>query len=103
MYLMLQQDEPDDFVIGTGTSHSVGDFVKAAFATVGITDWKEYVDIDPRYYRPSEVDNLIADTRKAKEKLGWEPKVTFDLLVKKMMKHDLEKAGLHDHADEIKI
>ena len=103
MYLMLQQDEPDDFVIGTGTSHSVGDFVKAAFATVGITDWKEYIDIDPRYYRPSEVDNLIADARKAKEKLGWEPKVSFDTLVKKMMKYDLESAGLHERAEEIKI
>lgn len=93
MYLMLQQPEPDDFVIGTGTSHSVEDFVKAAFKAVGIDDWKQYIEIDPRYYRPSEVDNLIADTSKAKEKLGWEPKVTFDELVEKMMRHDLEQYG----------
>lgn len=103
MYLMLQQDEPDDFVIGTGGSHSVGDFVAAAFATVGITDWKKYIEIDPRYYRPSEVDNLIADARKAKEKLGWEPKVGFDELVKRMMKYDLEKYGVEDRVKDIKI
>jgi GDPmannose 4,6-dehydratase len=94
MWLMLQQDEPDDFVIGTGETHSVSDFVQAAFKTVGIDDWKQYVEIDPRYYRPSEVDNLIADTRKAKEKLGWESKIGFDELVKKMMKYDLEKYGV---------
>ncbi len=103
MWMMLQQDAPDDFVIGTGTSHSVGDFLKAAFDAVGIEDWKDYVGIDPRYYRPSEVDNLIADARKAKEKLGWAPKVTFGELVKKMMKHDLEKVGLLDEAKKIAI
>ncbi len=93
MWLMLQQDTPDDFVIGTGETHSVEDFVAAAFKTAGIDDWKQYVEIDPRYYRPSEVDNLIADPRKAKEKLGWEAKVGFDELVRKMMKHDMEKYG----------
>jgi len=94
MYLMLQQDAPDDFVIGTGESHSVSDFVTAAFKVAGIDDWKKYIEIDPRYYRPSEVDNLIADASKANEKLGWKPKVTFDELVKKMMKNDLEKYGV---------
>jgi GDPmannose 4,6-dehydratase len=93
MYLMLQQPEPDDFVIGTGESHSVEDFVREAFKVAGINDWKGYVEIDPRYYRPSEVDNLIADASKAKKKLGWEPKVGFEELVKKMMRHDLEKYG----------
>lgn len=94
MYLMLQQAEPDDFVIGTGESHSVEDFVKAAFKAAGIDDWKNYVEIDPRYYRPSEVDDLIADTRKAEEKLGWKPKIGFNDLVKKMMAYDLEKYGV---------
>lgn len=94
MYLMLQQPAPDDFVIGTGASHSVRDFVEAAFRVVGINDWKEYIEIDPRYYRPSEVDNLIADASKARAILGWEPKVGFDGLVKKMMQYDLKKYGV---------
>ena len=88
--MMLQQDEPDDFVIGTGQSHSVKDFLVKAFSVAGITDWEKYVEIDPKYYRPAEVDSLIADTTKAKTKLGWEPKVKFDELVEIMMKHDLE-------------
>ena len=102
MYLILQQPRPEDFVIGTGKSHSVGEFVEAAFRTVGIDDWKQYVEIDPRYYRPSEVDNLIADARKAKEELGWEPRVGFETIVRKMVKHDLEKYGLHEQAKKIK-
>ena len=102
MWLMLQQPEPDDYVIGTGFSHSVGDFVEAAFAAVGIVDWKTYVTIDSRYYRPSEVDNLVADIRKAKERLHWQPRTDFDTLVKKMMRYDLEKHGLHDYAKKIK-
>ncbi|HEY5220746.1 MAG TPA: GDP-mannose 4,6-dehydratase [Candidatus Paceibacterota bacterium] len=94
MWLMLQHPTPDDFVIGTGESHSVEDFVKTAFAVAGIDDWKGHVEIDPRYYRPSEVDDLIADTRKAKEELGWEPKINFDGLVKRMVKYDLENHGV---------
>ena len=94
MYLMLQQDTPDDFVIGTGESHSVSEFAAAAFKVGGIDDWEKYIEIDPRYYRPSEVDNLIADTRKAREKLGWQPKVGFNELVKKMMENDLAKYGV---------
>ena len=100
MWLMLQHSEPDDFVIGTGTSHSVQDFVEAAFGAVGL-DWEDYVEIDPRYYRPSEVDNLIADARKAKEKLGWSPKTEFTVLVKKMLKHDLIRQGLKEKAEKI--
>ena len=102
MWLMLQQPEPDDYVIGTGESHSVGDFVKAAFALVGL-DWKQYVEIDPRYYRPSEVEDLRADITKAKEKLGWQPKTDFATLVAKMMKHDLEAHGLHDYAEKCRL
>ena len=94
MWRILQQDEPDDFVIGTGESHSVEDFVSAAFAAAGIGDWKKYVEIDPRYYRPTEVDDLIADARKAKEKLGWEAKVKFPELVKKMVASDLAHYGV---------
>jgi GDPmannose 4,6-dehydratase len=101
MYLMLQQPEPEDFVIGTGESHSVGDFVAAAFKAAGIPDWKSYIEIDPRYYRPTEVENLIADAAKAKKTLGWQPKVGFETLVKKMMKHDLLQHGLRDEAEKI--
>lgn len=90
-WLMLQQEKPDDYVIGTGQSHSVKDFVAAAFKCVGIDDWENYIEIDPRYYRPSEVDDLIADASKAKEKLGWEPKVKFDDLVKKMVDNNLKE------------
>lgn len=103
MYLILQQEKPDDYVIGTGQSRSVEDFVTAAFASVGISDWKSYVEIDPRYYRPSEVENLIADASKAKRELGWEPKVKFEELVKIMMKHDLKAHDLIKEADAIKL
>jgi GDPmannose 4,6-dehydratase len=90
MWLMLQQDAPDDFVIGTGESHSIREFVEKAFAFVGISNWEKHVGIDPRYYRPSEVDNLIADAAKAKSVLGWKPKVKFDALVKIMMEEELK-------------
>ncbi len=101
MYLMLQQQEPEDFVIGTGTSHSVREFVAAAFATVGIKNWEDYVGIDPRYYRPAEVESLIADPAKAGKKLKWKAKTSFEDLVKIMMKHDLEAIGLHAQAEKI--
>ncbi len=90
-WMMMQQDEPDDYVIGTGQSHSVKDFVRAAFKCSGIDDWENYIEIDEKYYRPSEVDNLIADASKAKEKLGWEPKVKFDELVAKMADYDIKQ------------
>jgi GDP-mannose 4,6-dehydratase len=88
MWLMLQQDNPDDYVIGTGESHSVREFVELAFAHAGL-DWKEYVVIDPRYFRPAEVDHLRADATKARHILGWEPEVTFDQLVRIMVEADL--------------
>ena len=86
---MLQESQPDDYVIGTGETHSVKDFVEAAFARAGIKNWQEYVEVDKRYMRPAEVENLVADTRKAKEKIGWEPKTKFDDLVKIMVEADL--------------
>jgi GDPmannose 4,6-dehydratase len=92
MWRMLQRDEPGDYVIGTGRSHSVRDFVEAAFAYAGLPTAK-HVDIDPKYFRPTEVDILRADCRLASEKLGWEPKVGFDDLVKIMVDSDCERAG----------
>ncbi len=89
MWLMLQQDTPDDFVIATGTTHSVRDFVIAAFASAGINDWERYIETDPRFLRPAEVDYLIGDASKAHQQLGWRPRVTFDELVKMMVENDL--------------
>ncbi len=94
MYLMLQQPQPEDFVVGTGETHSVKEFLEAAFKHAGIDNWQDYVEIDPYYYRPTEVENLVADPRKAKEKLGWEPKTKFDDLVKIMVKADLKALGV---------
>ncbi len=90
MWLMLQQEAPDDYVIGTGESHTVREFVERAFAHVGL-DWKEHVEIDPRYFRPAEVDALCADASKAKRKLGWEPAVTFNELVGIMVDSDIQE------------
>ncbi len=91
--MMLQQETPDDFVIGMGESHSVREFVSEAFAYVGL-DWEEHVEIDPRYFRPLEVEALLADPSKARDVLGWQPKVTFADLVKIMMDSDLQAVGL---------
>jgi GDPmannose 4,6-dehydratase len=102
MWLMLQQDKPDDYVIGTGESHSVREFVEMAFKLAGL-DWQKHVEIDPRYYRPSEVENLVADASKAKRQLGWAPKVTFEELVKCMLKHDLKEQGLNDAAAKLAV
>lgn len=88
-WMMLQQAEPEDYVIGTGESHSVKDFLITAFKHAGITDWEKHVEIDERYFRPTEVEALVADYSKAKTKLGWEPKVKFDELVKIMMEAEL--------------
>lgn len=93
MWLMLQQEKPDDYVIATGETHSVREFLDEAFGLVGL-DWKKYVEIDPRYYRPAEVDLLLGDPTKAKEKLGWQPKTTFKELVKIMLEYDLKNVGL---------
>ena len=91
MWMMLQQDQPEDYVIGTGESHSVKEFVETAFRHAGIENWQDYIGIDPKYYRPSEVDNLVADITKAKTKLGWQPKMKFDELVKIMVDADFKK------------
>ncbi|MGZ8933035.1 MAG: GDP-mannose 4,6-dehydratase [Halobacteriota archaeon] len=88
MWLMLQQDEPDDYVIATGEAHTVQDFLSEAFEYVG-QDWHELVDIDPKYYRPAEVDLLLGDASKAKQKLGWEPKTRFRELVRLMVDADI--------------
>lgn len=89
MWLMLQKDNPDDYVIGTGETHSVREFVEAAFDAVGL-DWKKYVVINDNLKRPAEVDLLVGDTTKARQELGWQPKVAFAELVEKMVRHDLE-------------
>ena len=94
MWLMLQQDQPDDYVIATNETHSVREFLEAAFAHAGL-DWRKYVEIDPNYYRPTEVDLLIGDYSKAKKKLGWEPKTRFVDLVKLMVEADVQR--LKDH------
>ena len=91
MWLMLQQDEPGDYVVATGESHSVREFVEAVFGRLGL-DWKRFVEHDPRYLRPAEVDFLQGDPSKAKRVLGWQPKVTFDQLVDRMIAHDMELA-----------
>lgn len=91
MWLMLQQDEPDDFVVATGVSHTVRDFLEEAFGRVGL-DWQEHVEVDPRYFRPSEVDHLRGDASKASAKLGWRPGVSFKELVQMMVDKDLELA-----------
>ena len=93
MWLMLQQDEPDDFVIGTGETHSVKEFLEEAFAYLDL-DWEEYIEIDPIYFRPTEVENLRADFSKAKSILNWSPKISFKDLVKIMVDFDLELVGL---------
>lgn len=93
MWLMLQQDKPDDFVIATGETYSIREFLDIAFQYVGL-DWNDYVAFDERYLRPTEVDLLIGDPSKAKKVLGWEPKISFDGLVKLMVDSDLEAIGL---------
>jgi GDPmannose 4,6-dehydratase len=90
MWMMLQQDEPDDYVIATGTTSSIEDLVERAFAEVGIDDWRPYIRQDPKFFRPAEVDLLIGDSTKARTKLGWQPEVDFPTLIKMMVAHDLE-------------
>ncbi|MFM8304126.1 MAG: GDP-mannose 4,6-dehydratase [Actinomycetota bacterium] len=89
MWLMLQQPEPDDYVVATGETHSIEEFLELAFNEVGISDWRPYVKQDPRFFRPAEVDLLIGDPTKAKTKLGWQPEVDFAGLVKMMVRNDL--------------
>ena len=92
MWLMLQAEKPEDYVIATGETHSVKEFLEEAFNLVGLK-WEDYVEIDQRYFRPAEVDLLIGNPKKAKEKLNWEPKTKFKELVKIMLKEDLEEEG----------
>jgi GDPmannose 4,6-dehydratase len=87
MWLMLQQDKPEDYVIATGVSHSVKDLVQVAFDHLGL-EWQKYVEIDPKFLRPAEVDLLLGDPKKAKGKLGWQPKVSFEGLMKMMVDED---------------
>lgn len=93
IYLMLQHDKPGDFVVGTGETHSVREFVEETFSYAGL-DWKEHVKIDPKYFRPTEVDVLKADPARTKRALGWEPKVTFSLLAKVMVDADMREIGI---------
>jgi GDPmannose 4,6-dehydratase len=90
MWLMLQQDRPDDYVIATGETHSVAEFAETAFRHVGIENWRDYVEVDPKLLRPADVDVLIGNPAKARAKLGWQPRVTFQGLVKMMVDADLE-------------
>jgi GDPmannose 4,6-dehydratase len=96
MWLMLQQDKPDDYVIATGEAHSVQELVEATFGQLEL-DWKKHVEIDPRYFRPTEVDNLQGDAAKARKALGWQPKVGFKELVAMMVEHDLDLARQEAH------
>lgn len=91
MWLMLQQEKPDDYVIATGEAHSVEEFLQAVFAKLEL-DWQDYVEIDARYYRPTEVDYLLGDPQKAQNTLGWQPRVAFSDLVKMMVEYDMELA-----------
>jgi GDPmannose 4,6-dehydratase len=94
MWLMLQQEQPDDYVIATGETHSVREFLEAAFGHAGL-DWRKYVETDARYYRPAEVDLLVGDSSKAKNKLGWQAKTTFNDLVKIMVDADIALLKAH--------
>ncbi len=96
MWLMLQQDKPDDYVIATGEMHSVKEFCEVAFSHVGL-DWQKYVQVDPLYFRPTEVEVLIGNSNKAREKLGWKPKTTFEALTKLMVDSDLAQLKRANH------
>ncbi len=91
MWMMLQASQPDDYVVATGQAYSVADFLDEAARCCGL-DWKKFVEIDARYLRPTEVDHLLGDSSKIKQKLGWKPKVSFEKLVRLMVDHDLDLA-----------
>jgi GDPmannose 4,6-dehydratase len=97
MWMMMQHDQPDDFVLASGISHSIRDMLELAFTHVGV-DWREHVEFDSRYVRPSEVSRLLGDSSKARKILGWEPKVSFASLVQMMVDHDLELARQEQEA-----
>jgi GDPmannose 4,6-dehydratase len=101
MWMIMNAEEPDDYVVATGETHSVREFLEKTFSYLDL-DWEEYVEIDPRYFRPAEVDLLLGDAGKARRQLGWEPKVTFDGLVKLMTDYDLQLAKQEAEARELK-
>ncbi len=103
MYLMLQQEKPNDFVIATGEAHSVKEFLEETFNYAGFGDWRQYVEIDPRYFRPAEVESLIGDSSKAKEKLNWEPRIKFKDLIKIMVDADFRAQKLESPGEGDKI
>jgi GDPmannose 4,6-dehydratase len=92
MWLMLQQEKPADFVVATGETHAIKEFLEVAFSYAGL-NWQDYVEFDPRYLRPAEVELLIGDSTKARQQLGWEPSVTFQELVHLMVDADLQALG----------
>jgi GDPmannose 4,6-dehydratase len=102
MWLILQQDTPDDYVIGTGESHSVREFVSESFSYAGL-NWEKYVKIDPKYYRPTEVEYLQSDASKARLQIGWQPHVSFQELVRIMIDYDFETEGLTSPGEGRKI
>ena len=95
MWLMLQQDKPDDYVIATNETHSIREFLDASFKHIGITEWDKYIGQDPRFMRPAEVDVLRGDSTKAQTELGWKPKTSFRKLVEKMVNNDIKLIGRH--------
>jgi len=101
MWLIMQAPNPDDFVVATGETHSVREFLEEAFSCVGL-DWKKYVEFDSKYLRPTEVDLLIGDPSKAREVLGWRPKVSFQQLVHMMVREDVKLEGL-DPAKHLRV
>jgi len=90
MWMMLQQDNPDDYVVATGKAHTIREFLDYSFQHIGITDWGKYIKQDPRFMRPAEVDVLRGDSTKAKEKLRWMPKTSFGQMVSKMVANDIK-------------
>lgn len=103
MHSMLQQEKADDYVIATGESHSIKEFLEKAFNYAGLGDWQKYVETDPRYFRPAEAENLVGDISKAKEKLNWQPKIKFDELIKIMIDADFRKLELTPPGEGDKI
>ena len=101
MWMIMNAEGADDYVVATGETHSVREFLEKTFGYLDL-DWEKYVEIDPRYFRPAEVDLLLGDASKVREKLGWQPKVTFDDLVKLMTDHDLQLAQQEAEARELK-
>lgn len=102
MWLMLQQDKPDDYVIGTGETHSVKEFLEEAFSYLNL-DWEKYVEIDKKYFRPTEVENLRADFKKAKKHLNWSPQISFKELVTIMVDYDIETLGLKSPGERKRV